>query len=233
MESRLDAPTRNTHARNTPSDTSTETRKTDGPSADTASGIRRTTAALVIGVSAAALAGFALATPAGATPYDAVWDRVASCESSGNWQINTGNGFYGGLQFTQSTWQSFGGTQYAARADLATRDQQIEVARRVLAVQGPGAWPVCGLQAGLTSDDGGATSTALPAAGGAPGLTSRTTPATPAGGRTYRVQRGDMLSEIAARFHVRGGWPAVFHANQGRISNPDVIHVGQVITLPR
>ncbi|MEV7213802.1 transglycosylase family protein [Kitasatospora cineracea] len=78
------------------------------------------------------------------------WDKVAQCESSGDWSINTGNGFYGGLQFTASTWAEFGGTAYASRADLATKDQQISVAEKVLASQGPGAWPVCSIQAGLT-----------------------------------------------------------------------------------
>jgi len=72
------------------------------------------------------------------------WDAVAQCESGGNWTINTGNGFYGGLQFTPSTWAAFGGTAFAPRADLATKAQQIAVAERVLDVQGPGAWPTCG-----------------------------------------------------------------------------------------
>lgn len=75
------------------------------------------------------------------------WDAIAQCESGGNWAINTGNGFYGGLQFQQSTWQEFGGLAYALRADLATREQQITVAENVLAVQGIGAWPVCGAHA--------------------------------------------------------------------------------------
>jgi cell wall-associated NlpC family hydrolase len=79
------------------------------------------------------------------------WDRVAACESSGNWAINTGNGFYGGLQFTQSTWAAFGGTKIAPRADLASKNDQIRVAEKVLAVQGPGAWPVCGARAGLAA----------------------------------------------------------------------------------
>jgi hypothetical protein len=72
------------------------------------------------------------------------WDAVARCESGGNWSIDTGNGFYGGLQFTPSTWLAFGGADFAPRADLATRDQQIAVAEKVLAEQGPGAWPTCG-----------------------------------------------------------------------------------------
>ena len=72
------------------------------------------------------------------------WDAVAQCESGGDWSINTGNGYYGGLQFSQSTWEAFGGAEHAPRADLATRAQQIAVAEKVLAGQGPGAWPTCG-----------------------------------------------------------------------------------------
>jgi Transglycosylase-like domain len=80
--------------------------------------------------------------PAPSSGHD--WDAVARCESGGNWSINTGNGYYGGLQFSQSTWAAFGGTAYAPRADLATKAQQIAVAERTLAAQGPGAWPTCG-----------------------------------------------------------------------------------------
>lgn len=78
------------------------------------------------------------------------WDKVAQCESGGDWKINTGNGYYGGLQFTAGTWSSAGGQAYAKRADLASKAQQIAVAEKVLATQGPGAWPVCSLKAGLT-----------------------------------------------------------------------------------
>lgn len=78
------------------------------------------------------------------------WNKVAACESTSNWSINTGNGFYGGLQFTQSTWEAYGGTAYAPRADRATKDQQIAVAEKVLKAQGPRAWPVCSERAGLT-----------------------------------------------------------------------------------
>ena len=72
------------------------------------------------------------------------WAAIAACESGGNWSTNTGNGFYGGLQFTQQTWVAYGGGQYASSANLATQAQQIAVAQRVLAAQGIGAWPVCG-----------------------------------------------------------------------------------------
>jgi multidrug efflux pump subunit AcrA (membrane-fusion protein) len=80
--------------------------------------------------------------PAPAPTHD--WDAVAQCESGGNWSINTGNGYYGGLQFSASTWLAYGGGSYAPRADLATRSEQIAVAEKVLAAQGAGAWPVCG-----------------------------------------------------------------------------------------
>lgn len=78
------------------------------------------------------------------------WDKVAKCESTNDWNINTGNGYYGGLQFSQRTWESFGGLQYASRADLATKAEQIAVAEKVLAVQGDEAWPNCGDLAGLS-----------------------------------------------------------------------------------
>ena len=75
---------------------------------------------------------------------EAMWDKIAQCEAGGNWSINTGNGYYGGLQFSPSTWAAFGGLAYAPRADLATQAQQIAVAEKVLLVQGPRAWPTCG-----------------------------------------------------------------------------------------
>lgn len=87
------------------------------------------------------------------------WDAVAQCESTGNWSINTGNGFSGGLQFTPSTWNAFGGGEYAASAAQASKAQQIAVAERVLAAQGPGAWPVCSQKAGLAKG-GNASATA-------------------------------------------------------------------------
>lgn len=77
------------------------------------------------------------------------WSCVALCESGGRWDADTGNGFYGGLQFWQPTWEEFGGLKYAPRADLATREQQIAVAQEVLAVQGWEAWPVCSKRYGL------------------------------------------------------------------------------------
>ena len=113
-----------------------------------------------VGVLGTALVGTGIATASSA--HASTWDGVAHCESTGNWSANTGNGFYGGLQFTQSTWAGFGGLNYAPRADLAGRAQQIAVAQRVLAGQGPGAWPVCSIRAGLNRGNGGATASAAP-----------------------------------------------------------------------
>ncbi|MGX1269057.1 LysM peptidoglycan-binding domain-containing protein [Streptomyces phaeoluteigriseus] len=106
----------------------------------------------------AVLAGAALLAPLGllaaganAAAADAgVWDRIARCESGGNWHINTGNGYYGGLQFSASTWRAFGGTAYAPTADRATREQQIAVATKVQRSQGWGAWPTCSTRAGAS-----------------------------------------------------------------------------------
>jgi LysM repeat protein len=121
-------------------------------------------------VAALPVAGLVTATTASAASVS-TWDAVAQCESTGNWSINSGNGFYGGLQFTSSTWAAFGGTAYAPQANLATKAQQIAIAEKVLASQGPGAWPVCSVKAGLTA--GGApaavdTSAATPAPAAAP-----------------------------------------------------------------
>lgn len=105
------------------------------------------------GAAVALSAGIGLATAAPA--HADVWDQVAQCESSGNWNISTGNGFYGGLQFTQSTWNAYGGSGNPANASAS---EQKAVAQRVLAGQGPGAWPVCGPRAGLSRSNGGSSS---------------------------------------------------------------------------
>ncbi|MFD8506090.1 transglycosylase family protein [Streptomyces sp. NPDC003631] len=171
------------------------------------------------------------------------WNKVAACESTGNWSINTGNGYYGGLQFTQSTWEAYGGTAYARRADLATRDQQIAVAEKVLKGQGPGAWPVCSVRAGLTRDDSGARSSGP--TGDTPGTATRaakrsvrdvkpqTTPQSQAGtAEMYTVVRGDTLSGIADTHHVQGGWQRLYAANREAVgADPDLILPGQRLQL--
>ena len=104
-----------------------------------------TAGTVAFGAAAAIMAPTASAAP------DSDWDRLAQCEAGGNWHINTGHGYQGGLQVNPQTWQANGGGQFAATADQATREQQIVVAERVLASQGWGAWPACSASLGLNS----------------------------------------------------------------------------------
>jgi hypothetical protein len=122
-------------------------------------------AATALAATAVAVSGAVALAPTAQARDTSVWDRVAACESSGDWRINTGNHYFGGLQFWQPTWRDYGGHNYAPRADLATRQQQIEVARRVLFDQGPKAWPVCSKHAKLTRRNGHATQAPLPSIG--------------------------------------------------------------------
>ncbi|GAA4398194.1 transglycosylase family protein [Tsukamurella soli] len=85
-------------------------------------------------------------------PAGSVWDQLAQCESTGNWAINSGNGFYGGIQFDLNTWLRWGGGKYAPRPDLASRDEQIDIARKTLSAQGWGAWPACSAHLGLSGN---------------------------------------------------------------------------------
>ncbi len=214
-----------------------------------------------VGIAGAATVVAGIGAASSASAAGSVWDRVAACESGGNWSINTGNGFYGGLQFAGSTWRGFGGGQYASRADLATKSQQIAVAQRVLKVQGPGAWPVCSERAGLTRTNGGAATassataatTSTPKkvttkktyAAPKPTTTQKATPkkanptasrsatrTTTATGAKITIQRGDTLSKLAQKHDVDGGWKALYAANRGTVANANLIYVGQVIRLP-
>jgi LysM repeat protein len=112
----------------------------------------RRSARLALGLTAASVAGtVALTGPAAATPTSSVdWDAIAKCESGGNWSINTGNGYHGGLQFSPRTWRAHGGSRYANTANRASRAEQIRIAERVLDKQGIGAWPTCGRKARST-----------------------------------------------------------------------------------
>ncbi|MEE2032832.1 transglycosylase family protein [Rhodococcus chondri] len=116
----------------------------------------------VLGVTGVAFSGTAAAAP------DSDWDRLAQCESGGNWAINTGNGYQGGLQFSPSTWNAYGGQNYAPTANQASRDQQIAVAERVLAGQGWGAWPSCSSSLGLSSAPAQRSVDSTPSAPAAP-----------------------------------------------------------------
>ncbi|MET9294599.1 transglycosylase family protein [Streptomyces sp. NPDC003077] len=209
----------------------------------------------------AVLAGAALAAPlalltATAEPARAadggVWDRIARCESGGNWSINTGNGYYGGLQFSPSTWRAHGGTAYAPTADRASRAQQIAVATRVQASQGWGAWPTCSARAGAYG-----SAPAAPKAyeskrktykngrqsygngrGQASGEVRKKTwgPTWRADrgqvrkGGTYVVRPGDTLSRIAAARGV--GWRQLYAVNRAVVGgNPHVIVPGQRLVV--
>ncbi|GAB2503603.1 Resuscitation-promoting factor Rpf2 precursor [Corynebacterium atrinae] len=96
-------------------------------------------------------AAAALLAPTASAAPDSDWDRLAQCEAGGNWQINSGNGYHGGLQFSPATWRAYGGAEFAPYAYQATREQQIAVAERTLAGQGWGAWPSCSARLGLNS----------------------------------------------------------------------------------
>lgn len=176
--------------------------------------VNRLTAVGAVGVGTIAAAS--ILTPAAAhAATDVQWDRVAHCESGKNWHADTGNGYYGGLQFSASTWSSFDVDHFASRADLATRAQQIDVANRVLDRQGWNAWPVCSQYAG------------------APGSTHKLLShhhANVVGHGTlvhYTVKSGDTLAGIATRHHVTGGWHAIYRHNRHVIgNNPGVIHTG-------
>jgi len=176
---------------------------------------------------AAVISGIAMSGSAQAAVHN--WDGVAQCESSGNWSINTGNGYFGGLQFNQSTWQAYGGGSYAPRADLASKAGQIAVAERVLSGQGAGAWPVCGSR--LTG--GTSAPAAAPAPARAPARAPAPAPAAaaPTGGGSYVVHTGETLNQIAAAHGVAGGWQALFRMNGSRISNPNLIFAGQRLLL--
>jgi resuscitation-promoting factor RpfA len=215
----------------------------------------RTAARRGVTVAAISAAGLALSATAANATSTSTWDALAQCESSGNWAINTGNGFAGGLQFTPSTWAAYGGTGSAANA---SREQQIAVAERVQAAQGWGAWPSCSAKLGLSGGATGAVQSvpvqaapvqAAPVQSApvqaapvqsAP-LQSASVTQAPAGkhatavalsGETYTLQAGDTLSKVAEKLGVEGGWQRLADANLDTISNPNLVFAGQVIQLP-
>jgi resuscitation-promoting factor RpfA len=192
------------------------------------------------GAAKVALAGAVISVPLtiAATPANASsvnWDAIAKCESGGNWAINTGNGFYGGLQFTLGTWHANGGQ---GMPQNASRAQQIAVAERVLATQGIHAWPVCGARAGASG--GGGAVAAVPAVPHRTVTVPKAPVATPkqvqstvssapqsAPNGNYTVVSGDTLSGIAAKQGVQGGWTTLWNENKDVVSNPNLIFPGQ------
>jgi resuscitation-promoting factor RpfA len=168
----------------------------------------------VVGAVAAG-APLALAGTASAAPESA-WDKLAQCESGGNWSTDTGNGYYGGIQFDASTWRANGGTGLPHQASKA---QQIAVAERTLAAQGWGAWPACSRKMGLRefAAEPGKTAASTAKKASAPAATST------AGG-TYTVRRGDTLSRIAAAHSTTVA--ALVAGNRGVVTNPNVLKIG-------
>jgi nucleoid-associated protein YgaU len=218
--------------------------------------------ATLVAVSAAGLALSATAANAAAptATSGSTWDALAQCESGGNWAINTGNGFSGGLQFTPQTWAGFGGT---GAPENASRAQQIAVAEKVQATQGWGAWPACAAKLGLSGGGGAAAPQIQPQSAPVQAAPAQAAPvqvqaapvaqapvqapvqapapvqthakhAAPVAlsGETYTIQSGDTLSKIAEKLGVTGGWQSLADANADSITDPDLVFVGQVLQLP-
>ena len=220
----------------------------------TTSKFRRRAATVAATAGVAAVAPLLAAAPAQADSVN--WDAIAACESGGNWSINTGNGYYGGLQFSGSTWLAYGGGAYAPTANRATRAQQIAVAERTLAGQGIGAWPTCGKRGGSTTTYTPRNTTPAPTTSeratrserrSTQGTESRsttrtrserattnrttTTRTTTSSGATYTVKSGDTLGKIASAQGVSGGWKALYAANSGVVENPNLIFPGEKLRL--
>ncbi|MEU9876791.1 transglycosylase family protein [Streptomyces phaeochromogenes] len=217
---------------------------------------RTTRIATLAGVTTAAVAVPLMGATGASAATASEWDAVAQCESGGNWSINTGNGYYGGLQFSASTWAAYGGSAYASTANQASKAQQIAVAEKVLAGQGKGAWPSCGV--GLSgASTGGAPapsnsgdsgqSTSQPqqstksseerASRSQERSTAKKTVETPTGKKVkkgdgeYKVVKGDTLSEIAEKKNVKGGWAKLYKLNDDIVDDADFIFPGQQLHL--
>ena len=208
--------------------------------------LRRVVGVLVAVALTLGLAALASA-PAEAARKKTVWDKVAACESGGRWKINTGNGYYGGLQFSGSTWRAFGGRKYAKQAHKASKGEQIAIARRVLASQGPGAWPTCSRKANLTKKNGKASKKATPTTN--PGVVKKKksvkkskkvvasekkaskTTSSSSSKVGVTVKSGDTLAKLARKYHVSGGWRTLWKLNKKTLRNPNTLRVGQVLVV--
>ncbi|MHA5051622.1 transglycosylase family protein [Streptomyces sp. SD15] len=224
--------------------------------ADNTRKVRTTrTTAVLAGAALLAPLGLLAATGNAAAADSGVWDRIAQCESGGNWHINTGNGYYGGLQFSAGTWSAYGGTAYASTADKASKGAQIAVATKVQRAQGWGAWPTCSARAGAygsapassgaESTGGSAATKSTPKSTSPKSAPSKSTPESApskaparASGHTnrdvsrgdYTVRGGDTLSGIAARHGTT--WREIYTANRAVIGgDPDLIVPGQRLDL--
>ncbi|MFE0176527.1 transglycosylase family protein [Streptomyces sp. NPDC059002] len=221
---------------------------------------KATRVATLVGVTGAAVAAPLMAAGSANAATGQEWDAVAQCESGGNWSINTGNGYYGGVQFSASTWAAYGGTKYAPTADKASKAQQIEIAEKVLAGQGKGAWPSCGVGLSGAAYNGGGSQEqakpqqqpkpqpqqtqqqapqqqAAPKPQPTPQAETKKTVETPTGKTVkkgdgeYKVKSGDTLSKIAEDHKVKGGWQKVYKLNGDIIDDADFIYPGQQLHL--
>ncbi|MFJ2257493.1 transglycosylase family protein [Streptomyces sp. NPDC087844] len=218
---------------------------------------RTTRLATLAGVTTAAVAVPLMGATGASAATASEWDTVAQCESGGNWSINTGNGYYGGLQFSSSTWAAYGGSSYASTADQASKSQQIAVAEKVLASQGKGAWPSCGVglsgasTGGSTAPSGSDSSnqgTSQPQQQNSQSSEERAsrsqdrpaakkTVETPTGKKVekgdgeYKVVKGDTLSGIADKKNVKGGWAKLYKLNDDIVDDADFIFPGQQLHL--
>ncbi|KPH97497.1 Transglycosylase-like domain protein [Actinobacteria bacterium OK006] len=222
---------------------------------------KATRVATLAGVTGVAIAAPLMAAGSASAATTSEWDAVAQCESGGNWSINTGNGYYGGLQFSASTWAAYGGTAYAATANQASKSQQITVGEKVLAAQGKGAWPTCGTGLSSATYTGGASAPSTSSssngssANSSPSTSATTrstdtaasrsasrpaaekTVSTPTGKKVkkgdgeYKVVKGDSLSSIAEKKKVKGGWQQLFKLNKDIVDDADVIYPGQQLHL--
>ncbi|MET8134019.1 transglycosylase family protein [Streptomyces sp. NPDC006290] len=219
---------------------------------------KATRVAALAGVTGVAIAAPLMAAGNASAATASEWDAVAQCEAGGNWSINTGNGYYGGLQFSSSTWAAYGGTAYASTADQASKAQQITIGEKVLAAQGKGAWPTCGTGLSSAAYGGGASApstssgsssssgsqsapatrtTEQPASRSAERPAAQKTVTTPTGKKVkkgdgeYKVVKGDTLSSIAEKKHVKGGWQKLFKLNKDIVADADFIYPGQQLHL--
>lgn len=153
------------------------------------------------------------ATASATTDID--WNSIAACESGGNWHINSGNGYFGGTQTSQSTWVAYGGTAYAPRADLATQAQQIAVNEKILTGQGIGAWPTCGPKGlgGTTASIAAPLKRAVRAVAGP----------------VHTVASGETLSAIAAAHGTT--WQDLWLKNRAILADPNQIAAGQSLRV--
>lgn len=203
-------------------------------------------------------AGFMAVAPAASADTASDWDRLAECESGGDWSINTGNGYYGGLQFSQQSWEAVGGSGLPSDA---SKEEQIQRAEQLRQMQGWGAWPSCSAQLGLSGEPSGTPAAAEASEQQAPtqqeaqvetsqssgqeaaeqsAPVEKSAPAqkhapaqadVAASGEIYTVQSGDTISKIADAWGI-SDWNDLYQVNADVVADPALIYVGQELQIP-